>query len=46
MEGTPSKLPVSVREQVEIELKYDGYLKRQDAEIAKFKRMEGMTIPS
>ncbi len=45
MEGTSSELPVAVREQVEIQLKYDGYLKRQDAEIVKFKRMEGLSIP-
>jgi len=30
---------------VEIEVKYEGYLKRQDEQIALFKRNEAMTIP-
>jgi tRNA uridine 5-carboxymethylaminomethyl modification enzyme len=31
--------------QVEIEIKYEGYIKRQDQEIAKIRRHEGMLIP-
>ena len=35
----------AVREQVEIELKYEGYLKRQAAQIERFRRNEGTRIP-
>ncbi len=34
-----------VKEQVEIETKYDGYIRRQAREIERFKRHEGKTIP-
>jgi len=34
-----------VRQQVEIQIKYDGYLKRQDSEIKRFERMERKQIP-
>lgn len=34
-----------VREQVEIEIKYEGYLKRQQEQVEKFKKMENKTIP-
>ena len=30
---------------VEVELKFSGYLKRQDEEIARLKRMESVNIP-
>ena len=32
-------------EQVEIQLRYEGYIKRQAAQIAEFKRLEGMVLP-
>ena len=35
-----------VREQVEIEVKYEGYLKRQQEQIEKFRRSEEKEIPS
>ncbi len=35
----------SVREQVEVESKYEGYIKRQQAQIDKFKKMENYYIP-
>jgi len=35
----------SVREQVEIEIKYEGYFKRQQEQAVKFKKMEGKLIP-
>ncbi len=35
-----------VIEQVEIQFKYDGYLDRQEEEIRRFRKMEGMMIPS
>ena len=41
------KVPVSsrVQEQVEIEIKYEGYIERQLNEIKKFKNMENIKIP-
>lgn len=33
-----------VGEEVEIEIKYEGYIKKQDAQIKKFERMEGMKL--
>lgn len=35
-----------VKEQVEIEVKYKGYIERQQVQIEKFKRMEDCKIPS
>ncbi|MBI2559569.1 MAG: tRNA uridine-5-carboxymethylaminomethyl(34) synthesis enzyme MnmG [Planctomycetes bacterium] len=37
---------LSVQEQVEIEVKYEGYIERQQAQVEKFKKMEGFTLPS
>ena len=45
MEENASTLPKDIRHQVEIQLKYEGYLKRQEAEVAKFKKLEKMAIP-
>lgn len=39
-------LPEDVIEQVEIEVKYSGYISRQEVEITKFKAMEEKQIPS
>ncbi len=33
-------------EQIEIEVKYEGYIRRQNAQVEKFKRMEDWKIPS
>jgi tRNA uridine 5-carboxymethylaminomethyl modification enzyme len=38
-------LAPAVLEQVEIEIKYEGYIDRQDAEVSKFKAMEEKQIP-
>ena len=38
-------LPRSVEEQVEIQIKYAGYIQRQAAQIEQFKKMERLTIP-
>lgn len=38
-------LPRSVREQVEIQVKYEGYLNRQQAAIERFERMESKLLP-
>lgn len=39
-------LPAEVTEQVEIELKYEGYIKRQMSQVAQFKKMEHKKIPA
>ncbi len=41
----PEKLDARVIEEVEIETKYEGYLKRQEAEIKKFRELERIKIP-
>ena len=40
-----SPLPDDVCEQVEIKLKYDGYIKRQIAQVEQFKKMEEKLLP-
>lgn len=42
--GRP-KLSQSVQESVEIQLKYEGYIKRQLADIEEMRRVEGKTLP-
>ena len=37
---------MTVLRQLEVETKYAGYIRRQDDEIAKIRRHEGMQIPS
>lgn len=39
-------LPADVTEQVEIELKYEGYIKRQMSQVAQFRKMEHKKIPA
>ncbi len=39
------ELPYDVREQVNINLKYEGYIKRQLQQVEQFKKMEGKRIP-
>lgn len=46
IEEKPSQLPPDVKRQVEIQCKYDGYLKRQEAEVKKFRHLEGIQIPA
>jgi len=38
--------PMELLAQLEVETKYEGYIKRQDKEIAKIRRHEGMNLPS
>jgi tRNA uridine 5-carboxymethylaminomethyl modification enzyme len=42
--GRP-ELPEDIREQVNIQIKYEGYIKRQAAQVEQFKRMEGRKLP-
>jgi tRNA uridine 5-carboxymethylaminomethyl modification enzyme len=39
------EVPKEVHEQVELQLKYEGYIRRQKKEIEKFKKLETMRIP-
>ncbi len=41
----PEMLPSTVKEQVEIQIKYDGYIQRQQRQIHQFKKMENFRIP-
>jgi len=43
--GADPTLSERTKEQVEIECKYEGYLRRQEAEVNRFKQMEEMRIP-
>jgi tRNA uridine 5-carboxymethylaminomethyl modification enzyme len=38
-------LPPEVMEQVEIQIKYEGYIQRQTEQVKKFKDLEGRRIP-
>lgn len=38
-------LPRSVREQVEVAVKYEGYIKRQMQQVEQYKKLEGRKIP-
>jgi len=39
-------LPLDVIEQVEIEIKYEGYIKRQISQVSQYKKMEKKSIPA
>ena len=39
------ELPEQVKEEVEIQVKYDGYIKLQEAQVEKFKKMERKLLP-
>jgi len=43
--GKTPRAPEAVIEQAAINLKYDGYIKRQFEQVARFKRLEGKKIP-
>ena len=39
------ELPKDVRDEVNIEIKYDGYIRRQEKLVAQFKKIEEKRIP-
>jgi tRNA uridine 5-carboxymethylaminomethyl modification enzyme len=41
----PSDLPDEVVRQLEIHVKYQGYIDRQQQQVEQFKKMEGVVIP-
>lgn len=45
LSGREFSIPAGVAEAVEIETKYEGYIKRQVEEVGRFKRIEGIRIP-
>lgn len=45
MEGSSPSLPEEVDEQVEVQVKYEGYIKRQLEQVEKFHRLENKRIP-
>lgn len=46
IKGDAPELPQDVREQVEIRIKYEGYIKRQQEEIAQLRRSEETKLPA
>lgn len=40
------ELPYDVSEQVDIQIKYEGYIQRQERQVAQFKRLEKKLIPA
>ena len=40
------ELPYDVKEQVDINIKYDGYIKRQMRQVEQFKKLEAKKIPT
>jgi tRNA uridine 5-carboxymethylaminomethyl modification enzyme len=42
----PEPLPQAVTEQVSIEVKYEGYITKQQQHVERMQRLEGKTIPS
>ena len=45
VEAVDADIPLVALEQAEVQAKYDGYIKRQDREIAKVKASEGVALP-
>lgn len=45
LDAAPKMLSERVKQQVEVECKYAGYLRRQESEAKKFKQMEQIEIP-
>jgi tRNA uridine 5-carboxymethylaminomethyl modification enzyme len=45
MNGHCPDLPPEVEQQVEVQCKYEGYIKRQCEQVDKFKRLENQRIP-
>ncbi len=43
--GDPAELPRAVTQQVEIQCKYEGYIKRQFEQVEKFRKMEQKRFP-
>ncbi|MHB1001264.1 MAG: tRNA uridine-5-carboxymethylaminomethyl(34) synthesis enzyme MnmG [Armatimonadota bacterium] len=45
LNGLKSRLPAEVEEEVELLIKYDGYIQRQQVQVDRHKRLESLIIP-
>lgn len=45
LNGRHDNLPTDVQEEVEIQVKYEGYIQRQELQIEKHRKLEGIRIP-
>ena len=45
MDENRPDLPADVAEQVNIQLKYEGYIRRQEKQVEQFKKLESKRIP-
>jgi tRNA uridine 5-carboxymethylaminomethyl modification enzyme len=41
----PSDIPDAIIKQIEIQVKYQGYIDRQQQQVERFKKLEGVVIP-
>jgi len=41
-----ARLPLDVRSELETEVKYAGYIRRQQEQVERFRRLEGLVIPA
>ena len=46
LDGNRPPLPEDVKEQVNIQIKYEGYIERQEKQVERFKKLERKSIPS
>jgi tRNA uridine 5-carboxymethylaminomethyl modification enzyme len=46
LDKKPPRLPAKIIKQVELELKYEGYIARQLAQVERFKRLEDYKLPA
>lgn len=46
LEGNTSDLPKSIKKRAQTEIKYEGYIKRQIAEVERFKKLEEKKLPT
>ncbi len=44
--GRPDYITYDIAEQIEIEIKYEGYIQRQNKQVEQFKKMESRIIPT
>ncbi|MCF0261744.1 MAG: tRNA uridine-5-carboxymethylaminomethyl(34) synthesis enzyme MnmG, partial [Sphaerochaetaceae bacterium] len=40
-----NEYPVTIRQQLELKIKYDGYIKKQDRQVDRFSKLENIRIP-
>jgi tRNA uridine 5-carboxymethylaminomethyl modification enzyme len=43
--GLEHDIPAVVRQEVQVQVKYDGYIRRQNEQVARFKRLESVALP-